>query len=274
MPVFTLYLSALAISELVAVLMAYRALRAQTFGSDEQAALLTLALLAFLCMVPLSSFAWSHAPALRYVQFPWRWLMVLSFATVAMVVMALRNISATWRKATTVAIAVFIGANVLVLQRDWHKLPVRDWAAQIRIANGYQGMGEYAPIGAQGRLRGDPGELFLSRTDSGAIHAAEVMHAVYGRRFEIEVPQETAVVAQLNAYPRWQITVNGTRAPTSTQPVSGRLLFRVPAGKSDVEIRFARTPDQIIGVTLSLLALSVVGLLAALRKQALAGKIT
>ena len=60
-------------------------------------------------------------------------------------------------------------------------------------------------------------------------------------------------------YPAWRVAVNGaTVAPQSDDP-TGRMVIALPAGRSEVDVRFVRTLDRWIGDGMSLVAVILLG---------------
>ncbi len=60
-------------------------------------------------------------------------------------------------------------------------------------------------------------------------------------------------------YPAWQVTVNGRQVMPQSDDPTGRMVIALPAGHSEVEVRFLRTPDRWLGDGISVAALIVLG---------------
>jgi len=53
-------------------------------------------------------------------------------------------------------------------------------------------------------------------------------------------------------YPAWKVDVNGRPTEAQTIAVTGQMMIPIPAGENQVQIRFARTGDRILGGFISL----------------------
>ncbi len=110
----------------------------------------TLALLSFACvvlMLPPSAWLWRHLPELRFLQFPWRWLLVLSFAF-AFFGAAAGNLK---RRVIWWAILITtICATAITISGDtsWSSDDVSSVVEDIRAARGYDGIEGFAPLTA------------------------------------------------------------------------------------------------------------------------------
>jgi hypothetical protein len=69
------------------------------------------------------------------------------------------------------------------------------------------------------------------------------------------------VALRLLNYPAWQVTVNGSRIQPQHAEDTGQMIVAIPAGESQVTVRFARTPDRTVGTTLSILGFLLGGFL-------------
>ncbi|MGC2754528.1 MAG: hypothetical protein WCA40_19375, partial [Candidatus Acidiferrum sp.] len=68
-------------------------------------------------------------------------------------------------------------------------------------------------------------------------------------------------------YPAWQVRVNGAVVTPLSGEDYNQMLVPVPAGESQIRVRFTRTWDRMLGGLLSLVsALTVLGLLIVERR--------
>ena len=84
----------------VASLAAYLAWRKQT-GGRARIALTALLPVILLLQLPVSDVIWKHTPHMKFLQFPWRWLVALSVVACVLAGMALDKVRRTaadrWR---------------------------------------------------------------------------------------------------------------------------------------------------------------------------------
>jgi hypothetical protein len=82
------------------------------------------------------------------------------------------------------------------------------------------------------------------------------VHAgLYSKQLTVESSQPVELVLRLMSYPAWRVEVNGKRITPQSDDSTGRMIIPVPAGHSEVDVRFIRTPDRWLGDGLSLGAL-------------------
>jgi FlaA1/EpsC-like NDP-sugar epimerase len=216
-------------------------------------ALLVWAAACSLLMFPFTLLFWNYLPKMRFMQFPWRWLLCLSLIFTILVTVGFRR---WWMRA---AVAVLSIAVILV---GWHRAQVPWWdtAADLRemqdnmaTGAGYEGTDEYTPVGA------DPGAIDKDArkvTVEGPAHAA-IRVLRWDAKSKLLTAQMSApdqLSLRLFAYPAWKVAVNGQVVTTSTRLGTGQMLVPVQAGTNEVEITFVRTWDRTVGGWISGLA--------------------
>jgi len=258
-------LSWLAVGQIVATIagacaaLRWRAQRPRLWWS-----LVMLTGVAGVMMLPVMSLAYRLMPDLRFLQFPWRWLLVVSLAYAVFVVTAVPAARGKWALFAVVFVGL-IGACNRALQ------PVCDPEdTPFMISNlfhtgyGYMGTDEYVPAGGDNyEIKPDLPEYRLRGVDGSAppsdARVAQFRGAVYRKDFVVESPQPVVVVLRLMNYPAWRVLVNGATATPQSEDPTGRMVITLPAGRSEVDVRFVRTPDRWVGDGLSLAAILLLG---------------
>jgi hypothetical protein len=222
-----------------------------------------LAVISVLLMFPDSGLVWQFAPKLRFVQFPWRWLLPLGVSMAFFLGEAVD--SSRHRLVVALAcVALLAGTGVwIALATYWDSDDLGDVVAAVSGGQGYEGTFEYCTRG------GDQTELPL-RAPSVVLQSLEPDQSTGGRpaprqsgNWSVEEwqPEEKVLVVDASSpvraavrllnYPAWRIRVNGQPAESESDADSGQMIVPLPAGKSRVEIRFARTTDRTLGDILS-----------------------
>jgi hypothetical protein len=204
-------------------------------------------------MVPVSSFLWSILPKLRFMQFPWRWLLCLSMIFTLFVTIGLRR---RWQRAAVCVLSLV----VIVVAWRYVQAPWWDTAADLRemqdnvaTGAGYEGTDEYTPLGA------DPSAVDKDArkvTVAGPGHAAiDVLQwEAESKIFTAQMSAADQVALRLFRYPAWQALVNGREVETTARKGTGQMLVPVLGGMNRVEIRFVRTWDRAAGGWISFVA--------------------
>jgi hypothetical protein len=214
-------------------------------------------------MLPFTLALWQFLPQLRFVQFPWRWLLCLNAPFALLLAMGTRR----W-----ISRVVICAGLVLVLVMVWNKVQPPWWDRSGDIAElrdnleegtGYEGVNEYVPAGANIRaLRKDMPEVVVEGDDDARVEMDE--WSPESKSFSVTAARPARVAVRLLRYPAWKVYLNDRPVAASPQH-GGVAAILVPAGKSDVQIVFLRTPDRKLGIGVSLMAAVIVGVLAAWR---------
>ena len=222
-----------------------------------------LILLGSMCALLMFKFTlpfWNHMPELRYVQFPWRWLLVMNIVLAFALTLALRR---WWWRVAVCAIAL---SPVAVA---WHNMqtPWWDQATDIRemVDNqqdgiGNEGVDEYVPIAA------DPGNIDQNAPLAAYVGNGSVKIAIEKWQAERRVVTADAtapgnLALRLFNYPLWKVTVNGRAVQTQSLAHTGQMLVPINAGENRIEIQFVEGWDRKVGGMVSICALAIVTLL-------------
>ena len=246
--------------------------------------LVSLAPLILLLLVPVSTPLWRIAPQLAYMQFPWRWLLVL--APVAALFVA-GSITQRTRTAWLVAAATILCAvSIACCARPFHQYcddqdNVSAQLTLMRDGTGQEGTDEYTPHDDDNaevdqdmpevRVLVSPG---AEEPDSGKVQNPEyqpdpnaernatvtVTQWLSERRAVVlNTPAAGYAVFRLMDYPAWTVRRDGVIVIQRPRRDDGLLTIPVPPGRSEIDIRWHTTPDIRIGRALSLLGLCVFG---------------
>jgi hypothetical protein len=224
--------------------------------------LLLLGSAATLMMLRLTNVFWSFLPKMRFVQFPWRWMSMLALVCACFLAAAMER-RRGWLWFLLVAVLSFPLGYFLTQNTWWDPDEMPTQRAAITSGTGYEGVDEYDPLGddhldlpkhapfAKILLEGT--EDSPRATPSGKIQI-EIWETNNHRVF-VESSAPGRLALRLLNYPAWQVMVNG-KAVTPEKPDDvDQMLIPIEAGKSEIQVRFARTEDQTAGIALSVLSL-------------------
>jgi len=239
--------------------------------------------------LPISLPVWNLLPKLRFLQFPWRWLVALE-APMAIFFAAAVWPSLTARRWRRIAVAatcaaVFLAAAVasgmIFFQVCDDEDNVAAMAGVYRSGNGFAGVGEYEPPGADNSLvaTGLPAACMVSdpATALGTVpdgqdedEAIPAWSAAQGSceatfaatnnqaehlRIAAVASHPGTLILRLRSYPAWRVKVNGRPAAVLAQRKDGLMAVPVPQGPVDLAVDWTTTADVIAGRWLSGLAL-------------------
>src|SRR5271165_2405561 len=243
-------------------LAALRARREARVGNDVLQdkvwlALLLLAGLSTVLMLRFTSPLWTVLPKLRYVQFPWRWMSLLAVVFAIFVGSAMGRKRWGWIWAV-ITFALISGTTAVLVQRGWwdtQDIP----ALRAAIANGegFDGTDEYDPAGDDHtNLPTKSPQAMVIDTDS--IPGPNSRPTIRVDRWSPEY-KEVSVSARepfflglrLLNYPAWQAEVNGAAVAPRGGDDYNQMIVPVPAGDSQVPVRFTRTWERTLGAGIS-----------------------
>ena len=225
---------------------------------------------------------WHVLPELAFLQFPWRLLTVMGCVLGAAVALALRGLRLPAFAAVLIALAILVTGHALAYPAfrqgcEAGELPA-DRLARFRTLHGVGPTDEYTPADADNdQLRWDDPAWWLTpnpnapgpntvpnpaATITDYDEPPPMEQTVSGRaplhlRLSVTAPED--LVLNLRDYPAWRVTLNGSAVTKHLQRDDGLLAIALPAGASEVEVRWQALPDAAVGDGLSACALVVAG---------------
>lgn len=242
-----------------------------------------LALIPFavlLLQFPFSRPLWNLLPDLRFLQFPWRWLLVLEPAMAVFVAAAVwpAKSARPWQRiaVSSAFAAVFLALTAYAAQSFYQPCDDEDAVPGMmqayRAGQGFIGTFEYEPVGADIALipTGLPEACLVSNSatvlgkpsdEDAPVWNAAVCAATYSAAAN-SGPEHVRIagiagrpgflILRLRAYPAWRIAVNG-RAPASLpQRADGLIAVPVVAGSFTVTADWTTTRDIVFARWISI----------------------
>ena len=231
-------------------------------------AFLVLSVLATALMLRPASFIWQLLPKLRFVQFPWRWMSILTIPFIYFLSAALARRRFRWF--VFIAAAAFLISTAIFLVRHtwWDEEEFSTLRASIASGEGFDGTDEYDPIGddhynlpakaphAQVVPLNDDTESEPATTAARQPIVVIERWAPEEKNIRVESTRPTRLALRLLNYPAWQVKVNGSGIQPESAEDSGQMIIPIPAGQSRVDVRFTRTRDRTAGMAISIASLS------------------
>lgn len=256
-------LAVILLTALTAILSRRFARGGKTSGTNFPlwGALLLLGTTATLLMFRFTLPLWTLVPKLRFVQFPWRWtsLLVVICCCFLAAFMELRR-GWLW----FVVLVIFsIPFGIFLAKNTWwdpDEMPTQ--LAAITSATGYEGTDEYDPLGDDHLdvPKHAPLAAILpaSPEDSDTPPPrADIQIALWqpeDKRLFVTTSEPARVALHLLNYPAWQVTVNGSKVTPEHPDDVNQMIIPIAPGKSEIRVRFTRTPDRTAGLALSLVS--------------------
>jgi hypothetical protein len=241
-------------------------------------------------MLPISLPVWNYLPKLRFLQFPWRWLLVLEAPMAVFFASAVWFVPLRKRIPALAACAALFVAISAAAGAYWFVDCGKDQDLILSAEEdgwGVHGKREYDPAGQRyfDVLPRQPSACLLSdspsglrpnevrakpswNNDPGGCGNAFVSLTFLPERKFISGAAAHAgyLVLGLRSYPAWRVTVNGQPVTPITESDYGLMAVPVPQGHVDVAVHWATTPDVFIGRWLSALALLLLTVVCLLRR--------
>jgi hypothetical protein len=216
-------------------------------------ALAAWAAMCALLMLPVTNILWTVLPKLRFMQFPWRFLLCLGVPFSLFAAMPTKKWPA--RIALYVAMLCVIGWAGHRFQPPWwdEADDLREMQDNMASGPGYEGTEEYTPVGAAPlSIDKDARRVTVEGTAHAAIRVLD--WSAEHKEFSVDISAADNLVLHLFNYPAWQVEVNGREVEASAHEDTGQMEIPVQAGMNRVQIVFVRTRDRMVGGWISVVA--------------------
>lgn len=211
-------------------------------------------------MLPISAPFWSVLPKLRFMQFPWRWLLCLGVPFTLLITMAVRRW--TSRLGLYLAMLAVVAFGWQHYQAPWwdNASDLREMQDNMETNVGYEGTDEYTPAAADSSVVDrDARRVTVEGPAHAAIHVFQ--WNAKEKLFTADLSAPDNLVLKLFNYPAWRVEVNGRVVQAGTRENTGQMLVPVQAGENRVQVSFIRTWDRTAGIWISVLAFLLIILL-------------
>jgi hypothetical protein len=257
--------------------------------------LVATAALLLALQLPWSAFLWNHAPELRFLQFPWRWSLVLTMVlaiSLGLVTPITRGNQLKQRFGWQIGLTL-VGAVLVVCAGTrlfWQPCDDEDavpaQVAVFRSGGGFDGTDEYTALGADNSIiqQNLPAVRVLKGADDETAQPgdADQGNPAYIASAQDELPAQIAIetwqpekksvtinsqtagfaVLRLMDYPAWRIRLNGNQVRTRPHRDDGLIAFPIESGATRIDIVYASTADVLCGRILSGVSLMAMAALA------------
>src|SRR6266403_1228524 len=247
----------------IAAIAAYHRQTAQGQEGEERkklwSVLLLLSAAAAILMIRPSSFFWTYFPKLRFVQFPWRWMAIVTVTYACFSAAAMMRRRMRWIWGVLVLAAVCGTATVLVKKTWWDSDDIPSLQEAIANDQGFEGTDEYDPVGDDHTNLSEksPRAQVLPAEESGG-HAPDAEIRIERWTAEERVvrvisTEPLRVALRLLDYPAWRVEVNRKAVTPEHAETNGEMIVTLGPGTQRITARFVRTPDRTLGSAISLL---------------------
>jgi hypothetical protein len=255
--------------------------------------------------LPVSDPVWNALPKLRFLQFPWRWLVVLQAPMSIFFASAVWIARLRWRFVVlTACTAVFLAATFIAGFKFFQSCYEEDavWAMMnvYHSGAGFEGTDEYSPSYAdnslvamdlpaaclsassttvlgQGPAGADlvwsPEQRSCDATFSATPNGSGKQNAEHLRVAAV-TPHTGYLILRLRSYPAWRVRVNGKLIDRLPERADGLIAVPVPQGSVSVTVDWTSTRDVFAGRCLSALALALVTTLFVVERKFTRGRLS
>jgi hypothetical protein len=224
--------------------------------------LLFVALVAFL-LTGWSDSVWQHTPELKFLQFPWRLLTVVAPVFALAVAAAVSEVRVNYAASAALSLACAAMLTVATYT-SFHQVPDPDETvtsvsdAFVR-GEGFEPTDEYTPQAADNDALTPGNPPYWLASEATAPPPRPSVPGSVPRLLTIDASHPEFLILNLRDYPAWRILLNSRIDAERNQRADGLIAFAIPAGKSSVEIRYARGFDEVAGDVVSLLSALALG---------------
>ena len=246
-----------------------------------------------LLQTPVSLWVWNLLPKMRFLQFPWRWLVAVQAPMGILIAAGVwtegrRVRAAVWTACAAGCVALAVLAGRVYFQQCYPEDSVPSMVDAWHGGEGWEGTYEYEPPWADngalatglpdgclvddaakmlGRVNDDQ-VLAWTPDEKSCVAMFDRAREARNERFvlEADAPRAGWLVLKLRSYPAWAVRVNGVAQAALAEREDGLIVVPVAAGRVRVTAEWTTTEDAWVGRGLSLLGLVLLTGMCALER--------
>ncbi len=223
--------------------------------------LTALGIVSLALMFPFTGVVWKYLPELKFVQFPWRWLLTLDVVMVLFFVYAVSRMRRRWMAWAAAVALLFAMGGWMTTNNWWDTDDVPAVLDQFDSGQGYLGVDEYVPLACDhDDMAQNAPKVAVQDFDTGngvAVDPRKISVEEWTperRVIRADIAEPVDLLVKLFPYPAWHASLNGAPVSIGHGDENGQVLIKLPAGKSEVVLQFVRTWDRLAGGLISLIA--------------------
>lgn len=202
---------------------------------------------------------WENISIISFIQYPWRFLMIIPIAAAALGALLLNKISNIWHQAliivfVSVSIFIFYGSYLkpaTFLSDDFFKFESGGWTTS--EASKYAVLEEgYLPKTVEIEPQGEVKKWVIAYGQGEII---EKYMRTTDKIFSSSSQQAIVFVLTDHYYPGWKAYIDDKETTIETIPGYGFMQIRVPSGMHTLEFMFTNTPLRQTANVISLLSI-------------------
>jgi hypothetical protein len=227
---------------------------------------------AALLMFRFTFIFWEYLPKLRFVQFPWRFMSVVSVSFACFVAAAAaRRFGWLWMGAVLAILSV---TGVFLAKHTWwdpEDMPTMQ--AAMNQGGGFDGTDEYDPQGDDHYnlpLKAPLAQVLPlegAQSPSRDVRVQIPVWTTSEKRLRVVSREPVRLALRVLNYPAWRVEVNGETIKPESAEDYGQMIIPLGAGESEITVHFARTVDRTMGIAASLSSVLLALVLATRRTK-------
>jgi uncharacterized membrane protein len=236
-------------------------------NTSQQKFFIFLFIVAFLLTTPLSKPIWNIVPGFPFLQFPWRWVMVMELSLCLLIgaIFSLKEVSGlgltTLKKRVVVYLIITLSLVSLNMILKGSHLISRITVATVDVR-------EYTPIRA-GDMKKIISETGIQKASvvSGRALIDIVEWKSENRVISVEASEPSILRISTFYFPGWEAYIDNNRSRIKIENESGAMLVDIPKGKHKLVLKFEDTPIRYYAKIISLVSFCVMVLLVLFSKK-------
>lgn len=225
--------------------------------------LISIALFSLFMLFSPSTFLWETLPFIKYIHFPFRWMVIINFAAGLLCAYVFNSIkhAANANRIIFFSIALLLLLFVVMDVHYIRRANIFNESELVPIRAAYSSKDHQLPWVVTDKLDKQGGyekKLDLAHGE-GKVEAIAWKSAE--RLIHVEVEQPVTLKIRTFNFPGWTARVDGQEEKMRTEDKTGVMLIDVPKGIHRVKLTFGDTPVRYYGKIISLVTITALFLL-------------